>query len=79
MALVAAALDRASGAVHPEVRGILAFVGAEWKLFSRPFTHQGAHVAWPTATVELVSSPGVYDAHARAATAAVLDGRFRPA
>lgn len=52
-------LDRLlNGQDRPPVIGTLCFVGAEWSLFQRPFVFAGIHVAWPAATVELLSAPG---------------------
>ena len=51
---VAEVLDRGSPTMLP-LHGVLCFVGAEWSVFSKPSAVRGVHVAWPVATVELIS------------------------
>ena len=41
-----------------EVAPVLCFVGAEWKLFSKPFIIGNVLVTWPRALVDLVGKPG---------------------
>ena len=53
---VAAALDAAAaGDRRPLVFGVLCFVGADWPLFGGTFTINGITVAWPAATVKLLT------------------------
>ena len=60
MEQVVTALDRtAQGQSRPPVSGVLCFVGAEWSPFPRPFVFRGVHVAWPSATLDLLSGAGV--------------------
>jgi len=34
------------------------FVAAEWKLFAKPFQHDGVWVTWPKKLVEMMGAPG---------------------
>ena len=53
---VAAALDAAAaGDGRPLVYGVLCLVGADWPLFGGTFTIKGISVAWPAATVKLLT------------------------
>ena len=53
---VARALDAAAGGQpRPLVYGVLCFVGAEWPLFGGTSTVRGVTVAWPAATVKMLS------------------------
>jgi hypothetical protein len=36
----------------------LCFTDAEWRLFAKPFQHDGVWVTWPRKLVELISEPG---------------------
>jgi hypothetical protein len=40
------------------VLGMLCFIKAEWRLFSKPFHIDGVLVAWPKAAVEQLQQPG---------------------
>jgi hypothetical protein len=54
---VADVLDSAAGGLpRPLVYGVLCFVGAEWPLFAGTSTVKGVTVAWPAATVKLLTS-----------------------
>ena len=56
---VAAALDAAAaGDGRPLVYGVLCFVGADWPRFGGTFTIKGITVAWPAATVKLLTPKG---------------------
>jgi len=53
---VAHALDAAAGGrPRPLVYGVLCFVGADWPVFSCTSTVKGVTVAWPAATVKLLT------------------------
>jgi nuclease-like protein len=59
MERVAAVLDEASaGHSRPSVCGVLCFVGAEWPLLGGTFTVNGVTVAWPAATVKMLTPKG---------------------
>ena len=59
MERVAAAFDAAAaGDGRPLVNGVLCFVGADWPLFGGTFTIKGITVAWPAATVKLLTPKG---------------------
>ena len=54
---VAQALDAAAGGrPRPPVYGVLCFVGADWPLFGGTSSVEGVTVAWPAATVKLLTS-----------------------
>lgn len=78
METVAAALDRSRGEeAPPQVFGMLCFVGADWKLFAKPFIHAGVHVTWPVAAVKLLTAETtVFDRPQLLATAAMLQRAF---
>jgi len=42
----------------PEVHGMLCFVEAEWRLFPKPFTHDGVIICWPAALAKLLNQSG---------------------
>jgi Nuclease-related domain len=53
---VAKALDAsAAGNSRPPVRGVLCFVRADWPLFEGTSTIKGVTVAWPEATIKLLT------------------------
>jgi hypothetical protein len=53
---VAHALDAAAGGrPRPPVYGVLCFVGADWPVFGGTSTVKGVTVAWPAATVKLLT------------------------
>lgn len=59
MGRIANVLDAAAaGRPRPPVHGVLCFVGAEWPLLARTFVINGVRVAWPTATVDLLTGKG---------------------
>ena len=78
---VASALDAAAaGDGRPPVYGVLCFVGADWPLFGGTFTIKGITVAWPAATVKLLTPNGRHnDPAALDRWAWVLAGAFPPA
>jgi len=55
------------------------FGGADWRWFASPFTHAGIHVAWPLATVDLLSHPGPTTPDEASSAAAILGSAFPPA
>jgi hypothetical protein len=62
MSCVAAALDAAAeGEPRPPVSGVLCFVGADWTLLGGTFTVKGVVVAWPSATIKLLTRSGRAD------------------
>jgi hypothetical protein len=70
--IVAEVLDAATGGSRPPVRGVLAFVGAEWRLFSRPFVFEGIHVAWPKVVIDFLNQEGDLTSDQIESTASVL-------
>lgn len=60
------------------VRGVMCFVDADWPLIGGSFTVRGVEVLWPKKLVKVLSEPqeAVCDV---AATAELLEGRFRAA
>jgi hypothetical protein len=52
--VVRTALD---GAVVP-VHAAVCFIEAEWKLFARPFQHDGVWITWATKLAEMIAEPG---------------------
>lgn len=78
---VAAALDAAAAVDgRPLVYGVLCFVAADWPLFGGTFTIKGITVAWPAATVKLLTPQGGHnDPAALDRWARVLAGAFPPA
>jgi hypothetical protein len=81
MRLVGRALDLAyAGMPRPPVSGVLCFTGATWPLLARPFVAHGVGVAWPAATVKLISPAGlVWNESQLESVAAVLTAAFPPA
>lgn len=68
-------------AAHPDVGSVpvvpvLCFVDAEWSLFARPFVLGQVHVAWPTATAQLVGRPGPLAPDAVSSLAATVAAAF---
>jgi hypothetical protein len=55
---------------------VLCFVDAEWGLFARPFALGQVHVAWPTATAQLVGRPGPLAPEAVTSLAATVAAAF---
>jgi hypothetical protein len=51
---VRAALGRADVPVH----AALCFIEAEWKLFAKPFQHDGVWVVWAAKLAEMIGAPG---------------------
>jgi Nuclease-related domain len=59
MEQVAAALNAAAGGgTRPPVYGVLCFVDADWPRFGGTFLVRGVRVAWPGATVKLLTRGG---------------------
>lgn len=66
MKRVAGALDAAAkGSRRPPVYGVLCFVGADWPLIGGTFTVRGITVAWPDATIKLLTRSGRSEQTAR--------------
>lgn len=74
-----AALESVPGGDQVPVQGMLCFVGADWALFARPFTHNGAHICWPAEMVKLLNRPGPLPQAQRAELFEALGRRMRQA
>jgi len=77
VAAVRSVLGREWAAVP--VRPVLCFVGADWRLFARPFELHGVLVTWPTAALALLARPGPCSPAHVDHIAATLEERLRPA
>jgi len=81
MSTQVAAVREAMGArwaaipVHP----VVCFVGAEWRMFAKPFEVRGVLVTWPRALREMLARPGSCPAHSIEIIAATLEEGLRPA
>ncbi|GAC1531913.1 MAG: hypothetical protein NVS3B12_08700 [Acidimicrobiales bacterium] len=73
---VADAIAALIGEGPPDVRGMLCFVGADWSWFAKPFVHDGIHVAWPRAAVDLISAGNTLSPEEARRTAEVLARAF---
>jgi hypothetical protein len=58
------------------VSAALCFVEAQWPIPARPFELHGVWVGWPDALPDHVAQPGLLDADAMKATAALLERRL---
>jgi hypothetical protein len=72
------AISRALRDTPIPVTAAVCLVDARWPTPARPFELHGVWIGWPDALSDLVSRPGLLDAEAMRATAAVLDARLAP-
>lgn len=48
----------AVGDADTPISAALCFIGADWKLFAKPFQRDGVWVTWPAKLVEMIAAPG---------------------
>jgi hypothetical protein len=52
------AVRAALGGADVPVHAALCFIEAEWKLFAKPFQHDGVWVVWAAKLAEMIGAPG---------------------
>jgi hypothetical protein len=67
------------GTAEDPTHAAICFIEAEWKLFAKPFQHDGVWVTWASKLTEMIAEPGSLTADKVAHIAERLQVGFRPA